>query len=167
LLNATLTHTESSALVGAVFDHFFGDGAAIAILQQLYMTREQIAQLARRGYIGTHGHRHLPLGLLSQQELEGQIAASLMYLKAWTEVDVYALSYPFGGKQASSAAAGETAARLGIAFAFTMERAGNPDLRCPLHLARFATNDLPGGSKSEYALDTLFERVPHREWYLT
>jgi hypothetical protein len=57
------------------------------------------------------------------------------------------------------------AARLGFEFAFTMERAANPDLRKPLFLARFDNNDLPGGKAAAWSVENLYQCLPVTKWY--
>ena len=92
-------------------------------------------------------------GLLSPPAIESQIALASHYLADWAGYAPYALSYPYGSRDACSPAAADVARRCGIRFAFTMERAANPDLSRPLHLARFDNNDLPGGKAARFAID--------------
>jgi len=87
------------------------------------------------------------------------------YLSDWAGYAPYALSYPYGSRAACSAVAADVARRCGVRFAFTMERAANPDLTRPLHLARFDNNDLPGGKAARFEIDRLFEGVGRPKWF--
>jgi hypothetical protein len=46
-----------------------------------------------------------------------------------------------------------------------MERAGNTNLAHPFHLARFDSNDLPGGSSCKFTIPDFFEAIPAASWY--
>jgi peptidoglycan/xylan/chitin deacetylase (PgdA/CDA1 family) len=164
LLNMALPPQTRDALVDVLFEDVFA-GRESEISRQLYMNRRQIAELAQRESVGTHAHEHLPLGLLPAEEAERQLAESVNLLSEWTGRPPYALSYPYGSRDASSPAVAAAARRQGIEFAFTMERAGNPDLRAPLHLARFDNNDMPGGKAAAWPAEKLFDAVTPRSWY--
>jgi hypothetical protein len=75
------------------------------------------------------------------------------------------LSYPFGEHDACSTEVAAEARALGIAFAFTMERAANVDLEFPLHLARFDSNDAPGGKRPYWRGSEFFALAPCATWY--
>jgi peptidoglycan/xylan/chitin deacetylase (PgdA/CDA1 family) len=164
LLNFTLSAADRDALVEVLFDDIFGTREAM-MSRELYMGREQIAELAREGSIGTHAHEHLPLGLLSREEAGRQLAQSVRLLDEWTGRRPFALSYPYGSREASSPQVAAAAAEQGIELAFTMERAANRDLAAPLHLARFDNNDLPGGKAARFELEEMFGAAPVRTWY--
>ncbi len=59
----------------------------------------------------------------------------------------------------------EAAAAEGVELGFTAERAANIDLGRPLQLARFDSNDLPGGKQPCVAAAALFESAPRAQWY--
>jgi peptidoglycan/xylan/chitin deacetylase (PgdA/CDA1 family) len=164
LLNFTLSGDERDKLVDSSFQSFFPKQEA-SMSRKIYMSFEQIHELATNGAIGTHAHEHLPLGLLSNASILDNIRLSLARLESWTGQKPFALSYPYGSKEACSAETGRMAETLGIHFAFTMERAANPDLTRPLFLARFDNNDLPGGKASKWTAEDLFQEVPHATWY--
>jgi peptidoglycan/xylan/chitin deacetylase (PgdA/CDA1 family) len=135
------------------------DEASLA--ERTYMTREQVRELAASGCLGSHAHGHLPLGRLPRPEIGRQIQVSLRLLEKWTGRRVRTMSYPYGSPEACTLAAGEAAAEYGIAFAFTMERVGNPDLAAPLFLGRLAANDAPGGTSALWSGEDMFDRIPH------
>lgn len=165
LLNFVLDPTSRDSLMEDLFADVFGAREA-DISRELYMSREQMAELAGEGAIGTHGHDHLPLGLLSDDEAEHQLDESIRLLDDWTGVRPFALSYPYGSREASTTAVARLAASKGIDFALTMERAANANLDGPLHLSRFDNNDLPGGKAARWPLEQLYGAASLRSWYL-
>ncbi|HEX4143231.1 MAG TPA: polysaccharide deacetylase family protein [Pirellulales bacterium] len=164
LLNFSLPPAARDAIVAEVFDERF-PGREMAMSRQLYLEPEQIAELGRHEAIGSHAHDHLPLGLLPTAAIETQTAMASHYLSDWAGYAPYAMSYPYGSREACSVTAADVARRCGIRFAFTMERAANPDLSRPLHLARFDNNDLPGGKAARWGIDKLFEGGGSPKWF--
>ncbi|MQA28701.1 MAG: polysaccharide deacetylase family protein [Luteitalea sp.] len=163
LLNLTLTAAERDRLIDRCFEEH-SDGEEARISQTLYMDAGQVGCLGHERAIGLHGHRHLPLGLLSPEAAEEQITLCSAHLEVLTGYRPFALSYPFGERQACSSQAAAVAARQGIEFAFTMERAGNHDLGQPLHLARFDSNDVPGGKRPYWSSELFFASAPAATW---
>ena len=165
LLNFVLNPADRDVLIDMLFESVFGKDET-QMSRRLYLDRSQIGELAETQSIGTHAHEHLPLGLMSEEAARGQLADSMNLLAAWTGERPFVLSYPYGSREACSPAVAAEAAQMGIEFAFTMERAGNPHLRRPLHLARFDNNDMPGGKAARWKIDELFAAVTPRTWYL-
>jgi peptidoglycan/xylan/chitin deacetylase (PgdA/CDA1 family) len=164
LLNFLLAPSDRDKVVEACFQQLFPDSET-RISKTLYMDVSQVADLAAYGCIGTHGHEHLPLGVLPPDVAQEQIELSRAYLKSWTGHAPVALSYPYGSIEACSCEAGGIAKDSGIEFAFTMERAANIDLERPMFLARFSSSDLPGGNASKWSIEDLFESLPHSSWH--
>jgi peptidoglycan/xylan/chitin deacetylase (PgdA/CDA1 family) len=164
LLNHQLPPGVADALVARCFRLVFGQDEPAAS-RALYMDMEQLRMLGARGYLGSHGDRHLPLGRLPWAAAHENVRTSLDLLAGWTGVRPFALSYPYGSLHASTLEAGDAAAAAGVQVAFTMERAANVDLRRPLHLARFDCNDLPGGRQPCFVGESLFESAPRAQWY--
>ncbi len=166
LLNFLIIPEQRDQLIEACFQERF-PGQEAEISRRLYLDTDQIQKLGSYGAIGSHAHEHLPLGLLPGEKIKEQIHLSLDYLQKWAGYRPYAMSYPYGSKEASSLAVGNVATSLGIDFAFTTERAANIDLNSPLFLARFDNNDLPGGKAARWSLTELFDSAPisqmHRE----
>lgn len=166
LLNLTLTAAERDRLIERCFEeHFAGEEARIS--DRLYMDADQLRQLGDERSIGVHAHQHLPLGLMPAGDAAQQIGRCRDHLAAIIGYAPFALSYPFGEKEACSREAAAAAAEQGMVFAFTMERAGNPDLNHPLHLARFDANDVPGGKRPYWSAETFFARIPPARWCRT
>ncbi len=164
ILNHGLAPEVRDALIAPCFRERFGDDEG-SVSRALYMGVEQLRMLAARGYLGTHGDRHLALGRLPQAAAREDVGASLDRLAEWTGVRPFALSYPFGVLEAATPEAGAAAAAVGVEFAFTTERAANVDLSRPLHLARFDCNDLPGARQPCLRADSLFSTAPPARWY--
>lgn len=164
LLNFRLPRLDREILVDSCFAELFSESER-TLSTSLYMDRDQIRNLASWGYLGTHGHEHLPLGLLAPHEAEDAIVTSVTLLESWTGIRPFAMSYPYGSRDACAAWLGPVAESAGLTFGFTMERAGNADLEAPLHLARYDCNDLPGGRTSMLTDENLFQRTPRRRWY--
>jgi peptidoglycan/xylan/chitin deacetylase (PgdA/CDA1 family) len=164
LLNLTLTASERAVLIDQCFAERF-EGLEAQVSEQLYMDPYQIGQLARDGGVGVHGHEHLPLGMMPAVEIGGQIAPCVRYLDMMIGYRPFALSYPFGEREACSLQAAAVAAQYGIEFAFTMERAGNPNLDYPLHLGRFDCNDVPGGKRPYWPDERFFASAARASWH--
>jgi peptidoglycan/xylan/chitin deacetylase (PgdA/CDA1 family) len=163
LLNLTLTPADKNRLIDRCFDEYFS-GDEPAISRALYMDTAQIRTLGQNRLLGVHSHEHLPLGLLPRQQAEEQIRNCVAHLSRWGGYTPYTLSYPFGERDACSIEAGSIASEFGMDFAFTMERALNQDLAHPLHLARFDSNDAPGGKRPYWNANIFFERAPGATW---
>jgi peptidoglycan/xylan/chitin deacetylase (PgdA/CDA1 family) len=166
LLNHVLDSVDGDRIVGEAFLARFGPEEA-SIAEGLYMDVDQLRELARRSLLGSHGHRHIPLGRTSAASQAEQIKMSQDLLEAWTGSRPFSFSFPFGTREACHLADPSILRHAGIAFAFTMERSGNRRLSNPLHLARFDCNDLPGGRNPMFEIDDLPDRIPDRSWPLS
>ena len=161
-LNHELRGEKQELIIDKCFKELGFDEALIN--PALYMTREMISSLAEEGMLGTHGHSHLPLGLLTEEEAKVDLDLSISKLKQWTGCDMSALSYPFGFKRACSPAIAKHARCRKIKFAFTMERAGNKILDQPMFLARFSETDLfKSGQLSNSG--EFWKNLPHADWF--
>jgi len=166
VLNFVLNPSEVKIIIDAGFAAHFSD-AEPEMSRHLYMSVDEVRALSAMGGVGSHAHEHVPLGLLEPEKSKDQLEKAALLLNEWTGQRPNALSYPYGSKEASSREVGQAAEVTGITYAFTMERAGNPDMATPLFLARFDNNDVPGGKAARWAPEVFFEEMPHRQWYLT
>ena len=164
LLNFVLPPAEREQLIERHFARLFPEQEA-AMSEALYLTPAQMRELSDHGCLGSHSHDHLPLGLLPPDEAEKQIEQSLHWIEQWTGQRPFALTYPYGSREASARPVGEIAARLGIAFAFTIECAGNRQLQPALWLARCDCNELPGGKAQQWPAERLFTDIPSARWF--
>jgi peptidoglycan/xylan/chitin deacetylase (PgdA/CDA1 family) len=162
-LNFVLPQPERERLIAHCFAEAFG-ARERELSEALYLEPAQI-RLLGSGMVGTHGHQHLPLGLLDRDAVRSSLQASMDCLRRWTGRAPFALSYPYGSREACAPWVARLAEGAGLAFGFTMERAVNVDLERPLELARFDCNDVPGGS-SPVAADRLFRAEAARRWHL-
>jgi peptidoglycan/xylan/chitin deacetylase (PgdA/CDA1 family) len=161
-LNHVLREDQRDPLVAQCFGALGFDEAAVS--RDLYMSRDMVATLARARLVGTHGHAHVPLGLLDECGARADVATSLRLLERWTGTTVLALSYPFGFVEACSAAAADEARHSGVRFAFTMERAGNATIDTPFFMARYSNNDVPGAPGAPDA-DAFWDSQMHARWF--
>ncbi|MEO8558324.1 MAG: polysaccharide deacetylase family protein [Rhodospirillales bacterium] len=164
LLNFGLSAHQQAAFVDKVLhaELAFDEAAAS---RALYMTPRQVRELDAQAAIGSHAHSHVVLGQLPDAAADYQVRRSMELLSGWDCRNVISFSYPYGSLEACSRAAADSAATCGLRFAFTMERAGNADLRQPMFLARFANNDLPGGGSAQWSGDALFSQAPAARWH--
>jgi len=162
-LNFLLPQEQRDHIVGSCFRTAFA-GEEAAISAELYVDQAQLRELEAWGVVGTHGHKHVPLGQLSRAEVAESVGASIDLLAEWTGARPYAVSYPYGSREACGGEASEGAADAGIDLGFTMERAANVYWRAPLHLGRFDCNDLPGGKSPRFDDARLFDDVPQASW---
>ena len=163
-LNFRLEPEVRDRLIDACFQAAFGNDER-ATSKRLYMGTEDLRQLGARESLGTHGHEHVPLGRLSRTAAAANVRTSIELLTQWAGVRPYALSYPYGSREACSPDAGAGAADAGIEFAFTMERAGNADLESPFFLGRFDCNDVPGCKSQQLPVEAWFEQTAIAQWH--
>jgi hypothetical protein len=117
-------------------------GSERAASEALYMSREDLKILARRHLLGTHAHSHLPLAILSADEVRREIEQSMDVLENLSGQRPLGISYPFGGKSAVSDKVFDIAQACGLQYGFTMERGINAaGAASALALKRIDTND--------------------------
>ncbi len=164
LLNFAIDPGERDRRLAALFAEAVGrDEADVAA--GLYMSWDMLRALGAAGCLGCHTHSHLPLGRQPPGVVDAEIAESMAVLTARTGVQPAGISYPYGSKDACGPVVAAAAARAGCRFGFTMERAGNADLRRPLLLARIDHNDAPGGKAARWPADELFDGIGGSRWW--
>ena len=164
LLNYVLDFSLKEKIINNIFLKEFGE-LETEICQSLYFTKDQMCHLADKGYLGCHSHSHYPIGLLSDQQKEIEIKTSKNILKNITGHNMYAFSFPFGSKEACRDGA-KVLKNNDFVFSFTMERAINNGIEDPFYIARFDTNDVPGGKFYKYKSAEFFERNALKSWVL-
>ena len=143
-LNFVMEPCSRDIFISCLFAELHGDERIAA--QTLYMDRDDWRILARKGYLGTHGHDHLPLASLTKEELCKDIAQSMDILRETTGNAVRGISYPFGGSTAVSDTVYACARDHGLSYGFTMKRDLNispAPLSAAMQLHRIDVNDLP------------------------
>lgn len=158
-LNFRLPREERDKLIDACFSEAFHAGEE-RWAEELYMNAQQVRHLGHHGFIGTQGHEHVPLGLIPRDAAERQLRTSIAHLEGLVGYRPYALGYPHGSPEFCTEAVEYAAARAGIEVAFTLSRERNKNFSSPLQLSRFDCNDLPGGKRSLFGIDELFELPP-------
>ena len=146
LLNFMLPQNVLTSLLDSLFVNFFDENA---IAKGLYFSKKQLGNLLERDMIGSHGHEHLPLGTLTNEQKNFQVQKSQDLLSSLGGKKVNAFSYPYGSENACFEME-NTLQSNGFTFSFTMKRDVNRlVLDSPFYLSRFDNNDLPGGKKSK------------------
>lgn len=114
--------------------------------QQWYMTPEEIQTLRRSGHsIGSHGHMHVPLAQLSEDQIRLELQQAQTFLKDLLGEIPVSISYPYGGPTAVSPQVYQVARELGLRIGFTMQRDLNfwkDWISDPLALKRIDVKDL-------------------------
>lgn len=107
-----------------------------------FMSEEMVRNLGDREMLGSHAVMHVPLSMLSPEELSAELLRSRSYLESLCGRRIEALSYPYGIADSVSRAVADQAAAAGYRVAYTMERAHNTSLDDPCLLARIDCRDI-------------------------
>ncbi len=117
----------------------------------LYMTHEDLKELAEANALGAHGNTHRPLATLPGDEAKKDIHDSIQCLEEITGTRVRSFAYPYGGRSAVSEDLITCFEGTDVAFALTMWRGFNTseqfNSRGRYLLHRVDTNDAPGGKQ--------------------
>lgn len=146
ILNFKLSFQDQQRVIDRLFHQNF---ESEKIASDLYMSQEQLKELANLGWLGSHSHSHRPLGLLKVQEIEQELSDSKQYLESITGEIIHNLSYPYGSPEACASPVSSIAKETGYKLGFTMERGINMLGQDPLLLKRFDCNDLPLGKNEK------------------
>lgn len=163
LLNLVLNYNELEVVVNELFKEYFGDNES-EMSTNLYMSPENLKDLSQLGYLGSHGHNHLPVGQLNDAEKEFQIKYSQEKITELTGKKADFFSYPYGSKRASTGM-DSILAEYGFSAAVTMERAVNHKVANPYLLSRFDNNDVVAGKAWKYGDSNPFEVLKQKTWY--
>ena len=144
LLNFKLDKLSVENVINSIFDNFFKESK---IVEDLYMTFEQLKTLASLNMLGSHTHGHLPLGLLNEEKLYEEIFTTKNFLNTLSSNRIEIISYPYGSTEACQNPVAKIAAELGYTIGLTMNRGVNRGTENKLLLNRYACNDLPGWKK--------------------
>lgn len=142
LLNYKLDFNIQEATISALFDEHFDEKS---VIKELYMNEEEIIDLSKRGYLGSHTHNHYPLGLLDKESIKFELQNSKSYFENLTNSKIEMVAYPYGSPEASTAEVASIAKDLGYKLGFTTTRGINTKENDKLLLNRFDCNDLLGG----------------------
>jgi len=142
LLNYKLDFKIQEEIISELFDEHFDENS---VLSELYMNEEEIINLSKRGYLGSHTHSHYPLGLLERESIKFELQNSKLYFENVTNSKIEMVAYPYGTPEASTEEVAFFAKDLGYKLGFTTTRGINTKESDKLLLNRFDCNDLPGG----------------------
>lgn len=153
LLNFKLTSIQTEVLINNLFPKYFD---AQKVVENLYMTDDQLRELSRLNMLGNHTHSHFALGLLSAKNIAAEIAKTKEIIDNFGHPNPHMISYPYGSREACQAPVSDIAMQFGYTVGFTMERGINNNTSDHLLLKRFDCNDVPGGKnetffKNEYS----------------
>jgi peptidoglycan/xylan/chitin deacetylase (PgdA/CDA1 family) len=141
-LNILLDCTAQEKFINGIFTQHFDEKE---VLKKIYMSTDEIKQLIKRGFIGSHTHTHLPLGIYEQQTIVHELETTKKYLENLGDVAIDCVAYPYGTKEAATEEVGELAKQVGYKIGFTTKPGLNIGSENPLLLNRFDCNDLIGG----------------------
>lgn len=83
-------------VLGKLFQELVGDEAAIA--KDFYMSREQIQEMSRDGFLfGAHGESHNLLTKFTSKVLTREVAGSVQAVNAVLDIPSNTFCYPYGG----------------------------------------------------------------------
>lgn len=133
--------------------------------QSLYLSQQEIKELYRRSYLGTHGYSHKSFARMKKSEVIKDITDSFKIMSRITgekKPKIFSISYPRAGKPKIPPK--EFIRLLGLnslKLGFTGDRAFNKNLDSPFFLARFDANDVPGGKKPLFTIKN--KKIKFRE----
>lgn len=145
-LNFKLSFSEKEVVIDNLFKECGVEEAEYAA--ELYLSKDQILELARLGNLASHAITHQPLAQLGQDEMEFELRQSRSDLNIFAGNLIESVSYPFGGEKAVSGQVIEEAKKAGYISGFTMERGVNnltDIIKNPLSIKRYDSNDIYGG----------------------
>lgn len=141
-LNVLLDFTTQEKFINSIFTKRFDESE---VLEKLYMNTNEIQQLIQRGFLGSHTHTHLPLGIYDEKTILYELETTKKYLENLGGKIIDCVAYPYGTKEAATEKVGELAKQVGYKLGFTTKPAVNNEADHLLLLNRFDCNDLIGG----------------------
>ncbi|WP_162268801.1 polysaccharide deacetylase family protein [Flavobacterium chilense] len=142
ILNFKLDFKQQEQIVNTLFNLYFEESV---ILESLYMTEQNLKELANKGYLGSHTHSHYPLGLLDSETIKKELKKTKTYLDTLTHSNIKIVSYPYGTPEVCTDQVADLTQKAGYEIGFTTKRGINTLQENPLLLNRFDCNDLIGG----------------------
>jgi len=146
-LNVLLDFTTQEKFINSIFTKHFDEGE---VLENLYMNTNEIQQLIQRGFIGSHTHTHLPLGIYDEQTILYELETTKKHLEYLGGKIINCVAYPYGTKEAATEEVGKLAKQVGYKLGFTTKPKVNTISSNLLLLNRFDCNDLIGGKNYRY-----------------
>lgn len=147
LINFLLPKDMADYIINKMFKEIFGNTIKAT---DYYMSVDNIQELATLGYIGAHGHSHNPVSINDYMDIKKNID----FLNNLAKKRIEHFSYPYGSSSAISSEAIIYAKKMGIQYAYSMNRDINEKNINLMKINRFDVNDL---SKNE-KLKNIIER---------
>jgi hypothetical protein len=141
-LNIHLSKQESTQFVNKLFLEVYDEAL---VHKKLYMSSEEIKQIANLQMLGSHCHSHLALGKLSDNESAFELERSRDILTKIAGYDITMVSYPYGNGAAVDDKLFANTERIGYKYGFTTIQGINKLGYNAFCLNRFDCNDAPGG----------------------
>jgi peptidoglycan/xylan/chitin deacetylase (PgdA/CDA1 family) len=141
-LNFKMNFSAQEEIIKVIFDTYFDENE---VLEELYLSENEIMQLSRKGFLGSHTHNHYPIGFLSEKEMEFELKNSKVFFEKLTNAPIEMVAYPYGTPDSCTAQVAEIAKSVGYKYGFTTTRGVNTLENYSLLLNRYDCNDLPGG----------------------
>lgn len=160
IFNFALSEEKKEQIVNRLFQLTYSADEHL-YAEELYMSADQVSQLASRKYLGTHSQKHRVLSHLTKEELKNDINASVEALFSLTGERVDSISYPYGGHTAVNNDVGAACRELGMISGLTMFRGINEQQEIfsdHMLLKRLDMNDMIGG-KSQNIYEELTSGV--------
>lgn len=145
IMNFSLKEKQKTSFIQSCFIELVKDENAFS--QQLYMSDNDIKELASLDMLGSHSHAHIPLAQADDITTTEDINRSIEYLENIGSKKIVSFSYPYGSNTAVNEHTSAYLSKTGVRFAFTMRRGinNNTNMKHPFLLNRMDTNDAPGG----------------------
>ena len=141
-LNVLLDFANQEKFINAIFTKYFNENQ---VLENLYMNTDTIQQLTKKGYIGSHTHAHLPLGMYDNNTIKNELETTKNYLEILGDQTINCVAYPYGTNEAVTEEVGILAKKVGYKLGFTTKPKVNNLSDNLLLINRFDCNDLIGG----------------------
>ncbi|NDP27729.1 MAG: polysaccharide deacetylase family protein [Flavobacterium sp.] len=141
-LNFKMNFSALEEIIKAIFDNYFDEHT---VLEELYLSENEIVQLSKKGFLGSHTHNHYPTALLSEKEMEFELKNSKLFFEKLTNTAINMVAYPYGTPDSCTTQVAEIAKRVGYKYGFTTTRGVNTLENNLLLLNRYDCNELSGG----------------------
>ncbi|MCM0083484.1 polysaccharide deacetylase family protein [Geomonas sp. Red32] len=174
-LKYTLNFLLSPEHAATIVDEMFSEQADEAeFCSWFYLNADEARELhGRFRALGVHGHSHLSLASLPEQEARREIGRCAEILGEVAGAPLSCISYPFGYRQSVSPRVAELAGEYSMKFGFTMESCFNWDVSLqPLLLGRINNNEAPGHRQAAFrfsgegpVIDNPSRMSMHRTWF--
>jgi len=142
ILNFKLNLEQQEVIIKKLFDFYFEENK---VLESLYMSENNLKELAKLGYLGSHTHSHLPIGLLGADKIKFELENTRLFFEELTNAKLDLVSYPYGTPEVCTDEVATLAKKAGYKLGFTTNRKINTAPQNHLLLHRFDCNDLIGG----------------------